>query len=230
MSAACTSFSVPFAGQEHAQFAALLPKIRTRACIAFRTWKCAAKREDAVQECFALAWKWYVSLQQRGKDVSQFPVAFAILVVRSVQSGRRLCGQERAKDVLSVTAQWRNGFTVEGLPSSTQRTHETIYGLVTGQVELDAYEERLKDNTVTPPPDAAAFRIDFPQFLAGLTARDREMVMFLSLGNGTTETADRFGLSPGRVSQLRQQWCQEWRVLTGEEVESGARRDWAASG
>ena len=34
----------------------------------------------------------------------------------------------------------------------------------------------LKDNTVTPPPDQAAFRIDYPAWLAHLGARNRLLV------------------------------------------------------
>jgi hypothetical protein len=46
---------------------------------------------------------------------------------------------------------------------------------------MDAYE-RLQDNLVTLPPEAAAFRIVFAQFLGGLSERDRELVMYLSRG------------------------------------------------
>ena len=85
-----------------------------------------------------------------------------------------------------------------------------------GQQLHDAFEERLRDNRVTPPPDAAAFRIDFPQFVAGLAERDRRMAMFLSLGHAATEAAAKFGLSPGRVTQLRQRWLRDWRLCQGD--------------
>jgi hypothetical protein len=39
----------------------------------------------------------------------------------------------------------------------------------------------------------------------------------LSLGQPAAKAADRFGLSPGRVTQLRQRWCQQWRAFQGEE-------------
>src|SRR5262249_36114803 len=119
-------------------------------------------------------------------------------------------------DVLSPLAQQRHGFRVELLPSSTRNPHEQLYAEPHGQQMQDAFEERLRDNTVTPPPDAAAFRIDWPVFLRGLTRRDQAMATFLSLGNSGKATAAKFGLTPGRVTQLRQRWCRQWRACQGE--------------
>jgi hypothetical protein len=200
----------------HVRFLALVPRIETHATIFFRGIRCPVTREDRVQECVALAWKWFLSLAVRGKDVFAFPMAFTALVARAVKCGRRLCGQERVKDALSPLAQQRHAFRVGRLPISTRRHHEDLYADPHGQALLDAFEERLRDNAVTPPPDAAAFRVDWPLFLVGLTQRDRDMALFLSLGHSGKATAARFGLSPGRVTQLRQQWCRAWRACQGE--------------
>jgi hypothetical protein len=203
-----------------AQFLALLPRLQNHGQIYFRHLRCADRKQDAVQEMVALAWKWFLRLQQRGKNVEHFPMVFIFLVAKAVQHGRRLCGQAKGKDVLNPIAQRRHGFNVSSLPSSTRRSFENIYALVHGQQEIDGYEDRLRDNAVTPPPDAAAFRLDFPRFLADLSSRDRQLAMFLSLGHSAKKAADQFGLSPGRVTQLRQQWCQEWQRCQGEEEAS----------
>ena len=200
----------------HVQFLALVPRIETHARICFRGVHCRVTQEDRVQECVALGWKWFLRLAEQGKDVFAFPMAFASLVARAVKCGRRLCGQERARDVLSPLAQQRHGFRVGRLPTSTRRHHEDLYADPHGQALLDEFEERLRDNTMTPPPDAAAFRVDWPLFLQGLTQRDRDMAAFLSLGHSGKATAAKFGLSPGRVTQLRQRWCREWRACQGE--------------
>jgi hypothetical protein len=200
----------------HVRFLALVPRIETHAGICFRGVRCPVTREDRVAECVALAWKWFLRLAEQGKDVFAFPMAFAALVARAVKCGRRLCGQERARDALSLLAQQRHGFRVGSLPTSTRSSHEELYATPQGQAQLDAFEERLRDNTITPPPDAAAFRVDWPLFLRGLTRRDRDMATFLSLGHSGKATAMRFGLSPGRVTQLRQRWCREWRACQGE--------------
>jgi hypothetical protein len=201
----------------HATFQALLPKLQTHASIYFRDVRCPDQKADRIAECIALAWKWLIRLHERGKDVNQFAMVFVFLVAKAVKSGRRLTGQERAKDVLSARAQRRHGFKVESLPASTRRPFDDFCAAPHGQQHLDVYEERLKDNTVTPPPDAAAFRIDWPDFLDTLTERDRELAHFLSLGHAAKKAADKFKLSPGRVTQLRQRWCREWRLCQGEE-------------
>jgi hypothetical protein len=146
----------------HARFLRLLPKLETHARIVFRGVRCPVKQADRVQECIALAWKWFVRLSGQGKDGFAFPMAFAALVARALWCGRKLCGQERAGDVLSFVAQARHGFRVERLPATTRSPHEQLYADPHGQTLLDALEERLRDNTLTPVPDQAAFRIDFP--------------------------------------------------------------------
>src|SRR5439155_13800377 len=100
---------------------------------------CPGQREDFVSEAVALAWKSFVRLAEQGKDASEFVSALATLVVRAVRSGRRLCGQERSRDVMSPAAQRRHGFRVEELlpPSATD---ERLYREPLGQRLHDAFE------------------------------------------------------------------------------------------
>src|SRR5579862_3289995 len=49
---------------------------------------------------------------RRGKDATQFPLTLASYAVRAVRSGRRVCGQEPARDVMASVAQQRHGFCV----------------------------------------------------------------------------------------------------------------------
>lgn len=218
MSASTLSAQTSSPDPLHAQFLQLLPRLEKHAAILFRHIECPAKKADKIAEVLGLAWKWLRRLHECGKDVSQFPMVFIYTVGRSVKCGRRLCGNEGARDVMNEQAQRRHSFTVERLPASTRQAHEALYGVVQGQRLMDSYEERLRDNTVTAPPVAAAFRIDFPRFLAGLARRDRKLAEFLSLGNSPKHAACRFRISQDRVTQLRQQWCRQWRIGQGETV------------
>jgi hypothetical protein len=204
-------------GQLHARFLTILPHIELHAHISFRDVTCASQKDDWSAETVALCWKWFVRLAAQGKDATEFVSALAGYATRAVRSGRRLCGQLRANDVLSEVAQRQHGFTVQPLPSPTTPSCEVRHSRPHSQQHFNAYEERLRDSTVTPPPEAAAFRIDVPQFLQSLTDRDRLLAEYLSLGHQAARAADRFGLSPGRVTQLRQSWCQQWRAAQGEE-------------
>ena len=199
-------------------FQELLPRILTQTRITFRGVACPGLRADHVAETMALAWKQLLRLHQRGKDVMQFPTRFVLWVARGVRQGRRLCGHQKAKDVLSAAAQLRHCFKVEALPSGKGRFSAVLVGTGDGQNHLDAYSERLRDNTVTPPPEAAAFRIDFPNFVGALSARDRRLALFLSLGHTAKQAAAEFGLSQARVTQLRQRWYQEWHAGQGDDI------------
>jgi hypothetical protein len=217
MSASVKRFTPSLPDPRHAPFLALPPTIETHAQIVFRGCKCPVRGEKAVQECVALAWQWYTRLVARGKDVTCFPMAFTILVVRAVKSGRRLCDQERTQDVLSPLPQQRHGFVVESLPVAHRASHEQLYATPHAQQQQDLYEDRLCDNTVTPSPDQAAFGIDFPAWLRTLTARERRLIRTRARNERTKELSRQFALSPARISQLRQEFRQGWQRFCGEE-------------
>jgi hypothetical protein len=190
----------------HAQFLSLLPRIETHARVYFRHVRCTAKKADAIQETIALAWSWYVRLVLRGKDPHAFASALATYAARQVNCGRGLCGQQASKDALSPLAQRRHGFFTQSLPAFDIADY--------GSPALEA----LQDNTVTPPPDQAAFRIDFPSWLAELGDRNRRLAEELALGEKTFVLADKYGLTAGRVSQLRRELHEDWCRFHGEPV------------
>lgn len=118
--------------------------------------------------------------------------------------------------MLSPLAQRRRGFQVEPLPASTRTSVAELYSKPNGQRDMDAFEEVLQDDSTTPILDQVAFRIDWPRFFRSLPKRDRRVARFLALGNSGKDAASKFHLSPGRVTQLRQRWCREWRTFQGE--------------
>ena len=121
----------------HVVFLTILPRIERHGRVYFRHVKNAGLKEEYIAEMVALAWRWCVRLAQRGKDITRFPSAIATYAARAVRSGRRLCGQEKGKDVLSPLAQTRHGFTTSSLPG-----YSTLHGNI--------FDEALTDNTVTP--------------------------------------------------------------------------------
>jgi hypothetical protein len=164
----------------------------------------------------AVCWKWYVRATEQGKDVNQFVSALATYAARAVNSGRRLAGMAKSKDVLNPLNQRRRGFRVEPLLSSTRTSHEHLYASPQGQALLDAYEERLRDNTVTPVPEQVQFRLDWPAWLATLTGRDRRLIRAMSLNERTLDLSKEFELSPARISQLRREFCLDWHRFLGD--------------
>jgi hypothetical protein len=204
----------PEALQSH--FLEILPRIETHARIRFRHLRCPGRRDDAIAEVVAVCWKWYMRLAERGRDIDEFVSTLADFAVRHVRSGRRLCGQEKAKDVCSPAARRRHGFEVEALDRPTRRDSGALYGSPHGQGRQDAYEARLRDNTRSPVPDQAAFRIDYPAWLARLGTRKRGIAEDMTMELGTFELAARHRVSPGRISQLRREFHADWRHFCGD--------------
>jgi hypothetical protein len=184
-------------------FLALLPRIEAHARIAFRDLRCPQSRDDAVAETVALSWQWYVRLAARGKDASAFPSVLASYAARAVRSGRRLCGQERSRDPLSPLAQRRRGFAVGRLRDSSILSGSPL-------------EDALRDSTQSPPDEQAAFRIDFPRWLAGLGSHRRRLAGDMALGHRTEDLGAKYALSPARISQLRRDLHADWRRFHGE--------------
>jgi hypothetical protein len=208
----------PALSLEHVQaaFLSVLPRVELHAQVYFRGLKCPHRKADAVQETLALAWKWFVRLVERGKDPLTFPAVFASYAARAVKCGRRVCGQEKGKDVLSPLAQRRHGFSLEQLPPSTTRSFAGLYTAVRGQHQQDVLEDRLRDNTQTPAPEQVCFRLDFPAWLDTLTARERRIVREMAANERTLDLSRRFDLSPARISQLRRELHNDWSRFCGE--------------
>jgi hypothetical protein len=91
-----------------------------------------------------------------------------------------------------------------------------LYGLPLGQQFLNAFEERLHDNTQTPVPEQAAFRIDFPAWRRTRSHRDRQIIDKMLQNERTLDLAKEFGVCPARISQLRQEFYQDWMRFHGD--------------
>src|SRR4051812_10565718 len=144
----------------HRQFEAALPAVTNAARYAFRRRR-PQDREDAVAEARAAAWSAWHGLLQRGKD----PVAvgvhgIAANAIRYVRNGRRLGhkgGGRGSMDVYHPRAQAACGFTLVGLDTIDDPVLAT---------PSSAWRQRLAEDNRSTPADEAAFRLDFPPWLA----------------------------------------------------------------
>jgi hypothetical protein len=58
--------------------------------------------------------------------------------------------------------------------------------------------------------------IDFPGWLATLGQRNRDLVEDMALGHRTLDLADKRPASPGRISQMRRYFEQDWGRYCGD--------------
>jgi hypothetical protein len=194
--------SQPF-GVLHQHFLTILPRIELHAQISFRHLRCPGKKEDAIAEVIAVAWKWFLRAIAKGKDVDAFVGALAAYAARHVRGGRRVWGKGRRNDVLSPACQQRHGFAVGRLAEVDTLSSNPL-------------SDALADNTRSPVADQVSFRIDFPNWLASLGVRNRRIAEEMALGHRTLDLAARHGATPGRISQLRREFRDGWRRFCGE--------------
>jgi hypothetical protein len=180
----------------HAAFLTILPRIELHGRVYFRHKK-PDKRDEAIAEMVALAWKSFINCVRNGKNPLEFPMALARRAAQAVHNGRRLCGQEKIRDVLSPRAQQEHNFVVVSLPEGSS---------LNGNV----FDEALIDNTRTPVDDQVAFRIDFPAWRRTRSDRDRRVIDDLMVGERTMDVADQHGLTAARISQLRRDFYEDW--------------------
>lgn len=191
--------TVTLAWESHKQTFAerVLPTVERHARFVFRhLGNRADDFADAVADCLAHAWEGYVWAVEAGKQPQHFPAMIATFAARKTKVGRKVGKRQNAKDVFSAATAHRTG--LDALDA----------------LAADVLEDALADNTETPPPDQAAFRLDFPAWLLTLSARDRDIARTLAAGHSAKDVSERFGLSPGRVTQIRQQLCDGWVVFT----------------
>jgi DNA-binding CsgD family transcriptional regulator len=184
----------------------ILPAIQTHAKIRFRKLP-AERRDDAIQEAIAAACVNYQLLAARGQLDVAHPSTLADFAVRHVRIGRHVGGrQDPAKDVLSPVARDRHGVRVHSY-------HCHCSGDGTDGWRQVAIAERKASI-----PDTAAFRIDFGEWLRTLTRRDRKIIFAFVRGERTSAVAERFGISEGRVSQLRRKYEHLWQAFQRQAI------------
>jgi hypothetical protein len=207
MSAICLSqLPVSNSWQEH--FAAILPIVRTHAEIQFRKLPIQS-REEAIQEAVASACVSYQRLDAKGSPCSATPATLATFAVKRVRSGRHVGGhQNSAHDVMSPVTSARHGVHVVSY-------HQKSTG-------IDAWQMVVVADRKESIPDTVAFRIDFARWLKEWNRRDRRIISALATGERTLAVAERFGLTPGRISQLRRKYAHDWRRFQGDTVAEDA--------
>jgi len=187
----------------HKPFLRMLPRIRQHARIAFGRYRPDA-REEAVQAVVCNACAAIARLAELGKLDLAYASVLARYGVAQVKDGRMTGGHLNCKDVLSRYCQRLKDLVVERLDQFNEQD--------------DCWEEAVvQDTRNSPVPDTVAFRCDFADWLRSLKRRDRRIAETLALGNRTGDTARKFGVSAGRISQLRAELAESWREFTGEE-------------
>jgi len=194
----------------HADFLAMLPAIRTVAGCAFA--RCGAElREELTAEIIANCCVQYARLVERGKTSSAYPTVLAWYAVRRIRDGRFVGQPKRKNDVYSYSAQVEGRFALEHIGTPDNQHGASLDSTNNGWREQLTYDRR------TTPADLARFRMDFDAWLPMLSKRNRTIALALAMGDSGNEIADRYSVSAGRISQIKNQLLESWGAFMGED-------------
>lgn len=182
----------------HAAYLAMLPSIHRQAQRAFRCLPCH-EREEAIQAVMANSALAYRRLVELGTPELGYTTPLAQFAVRQYRAGRTVGSRMNCRDVASIACQRRHGFNV--------------------QAHGD-WKQTVTEDRRTTPAELAALRLDFADWLATLSPRDRRVAKALAIGERTTTVARLFKMTAGRVSQLRRELYVSWQRFFGEPVAS----------
>ena len=184
----------------HVEFLAMLPAIRRAAQIAFRKLPLEL-RHDLIAEVVANSYVAFARLVERGQAERASASPLARYAIAQIRVGRRVGSRLRIGDALSTYAQFRKQFTVERLDHFSD--------------EDGCWGEVLVEDRRATPADVAAWRIDFAEWLRRLTARLRRIALALAAGETTSAAARMFGVTPARISQIRELLKRSWDAFQG---------------
>jgi len=187
----------------HEGFLALLPSIYDRVRFAFRALRPEAKQE-AIQGSLANAAVAYSRLHEQGRADIAYATPLANFAVRQFLAGRQVGNQLNRNDVMSRHAQRHHNLVVERLDRRDSDGE---------------WKEILVEDRRFTPAETAIAQIDFADWLSQLCLRDRGIATTLAAGERTRDTAKKFGLTAGRVSQLRGKLKRNWEKFQGEAVD-----------
>jgi hypothetical protein len=173
-------------------FIVMLPEIEQKLRLAFCRLDRDA-REDAIEEGVVHSLLAYVRLVEQGRAEVATPSSLAWYSSRHVKRGRPAGGRMNGKEPLSRYGQISNDIKVERQASSW----------------IDTAVEDKRASVV----DQVAAKIDVSAWFATLTQRTKQIAKDLAFGCSTSEVARKYGLTAGRISQLRRLLEESWAAF-----------------
>ncbi|HEV3300275.1 MAG TPA: hypothetical protein VG055_11565 [Planctomycetaceae bacterium] len=180
----------------------MIPGIRKQLRFAFR-YSPAAVRKERIDDALAQAFVLFAHLVLRKRVRLAHPTALARYAAHRVRSQRPIGSRSNSRDVMSPVTQRRFGFRVISADPGCWAGHLRP-------------TELLGESRQATPAELAAIRVDFASWLGRLSGRQREIALCLAVGESTGAVAQRFGVSCGRISQIRLELATRWRQFHGE--------------
>ena len=176
------------------EFTVFLPELTSRLSCRFR-FRGPGAREDAIAEAIGVSWQTYLAARLKSKHVTASSLAF--YSGRAVSSGRRLAGSS-STDALAETALARTRMAAPVSLDSASQSGVNFYRTFG--------DRRWR----WPVVDLVATKVDWGEFVAAMSERDRRIIELRSQGCRQKEIATDLGITPSavcqRIRQLQRQW------------------------
>jgi hypothetical protein len=180
----------------HTVFLKMLPGVRRYARLAFRHMGAEA-REENIQNVLCMVCGALARLAEQGKLCVAYPTPLARHAIAQTWEGRVFGCPMNCEDVSSPLRMRQERVTLERLDCS--------------ESDGDYWQEGAMYDTGPGPAESAGIRLDFRASMKGLPRRERRVAATLGAGHGSTETARKFSLSVGRISQIRRDLRESWQ-------------------
>ncbi len=138
----------------------------------------------------------------RPSSPSVTPTPLALYAIKQVRHDRKVGSRRSIRDVMDHYCQRMKNVHVERLDRFDE--------------EEGCWREAIVEDHRAGPAETAAARIDVADWFAKMTPRKRRIALALAVGGRTCDVARRFRLSPGRISQMREEFALDWRKFQGE--------------
>jgi hypothetical protein len=178
-------------------FVAMLPEIQQKLHLAFCRLDPEA-REDAIEEGIVHSLLAYIRLHEQGRTEVATASSLAWYSSRQIKRGRPAGNRMNSKEPLSRYGQLGNGIQVD----QTQ----------------GKWIDTLVEDKRASVPDQVAAKLDVGAWFATLTRKMRQIAKDLAFGCSTSEVAKKYGVTPGRISQLRRTLEESWAAFQEEAV------------
>jgi hypothetical protein len=183
-------------------FVFMLPEIEQRLRCAFRHLD-SASREESIAEGVVHCLLSFARLHEQGRAEAASASTLAWYAALAVKRGRPAGNRMNGKEPLSRYAQVGNGIQVE------QRHGNWL--------------DLLVEDKRASVPDQVATKLDVGAWFATLSRRMKQIARDLAYGFSTSEVAEKHGVTPGRISQLRRSLEASWFAFQQEAEPALAR-------
>ena len=145
----------------------------------------------------------FVRLHEQGRAEAATASTLAWFATLAVRRGRPAGNRMNGKEPLSRYAQIGNGIQVDQCHGN--------------------WLDRLVEDKRASVPDQVAAKMDVGAWFGTLSRRMKQVARDLAYGFSTSEVAEKHGVTPGRISQLRRTLEESWSAFQQEAAPVLAR-------